>query len=60
MERDHKFQFHTDFRELREEIREEQDAVVEVQAIVETATETPLNSINGTEPPSLFEENDGA
>jgi hypothetical protein len=42
MQRNHKYQHHSDFRELVEEIKEEILAEKEVQAVVESATEEPL------------------
>jgi hypothetical protein len=43
MLRKHSYQNHPDFAELRNEIKEETLAEQEVQAIVESATEEPLN-----------------
>lgn len=41
--RQHKYQYHPDFRELVEELKEEAEAEKEIQAIVESAIEEPIN-----------------
>jgi hypothetical protein len=42
IQRNHKYQYHPDFRELVEELKEEAEAEKEIQAIVESAIEEPI------------------
>lgn len=42
LSRDHSYANHTDLSELLAEIKEEQEAELEVMAVVESATEQPL------------------
>lgn len=46
MNRQSMYQYHSDFKELAGEIREEQEAEQEVKAIVESAVEQPLSSLS--------------
>lgn len=51
MNRNHKYQHHQDFSELRSEILDEMQAERDVEAIVETAIEEPFSSLSELEGP---------